>query len=275
MNFDDSRPAGPAAVVALKSLDLAKSRFTGHDPAVRRRLALCMLADTVAALGRAVTRVAVVTSTPAMAAMVGVPDLEVVADPGDGLNAAFEAGAQRLRRQGFSPVLAAVGDLPGLHPRAVREIVDRCRPPGRYFVRDHHGSGTTMLISHGRLDPLFENGSARRHLNSGANEIDAARWPGARTDVDSEDDLDLAARTLELGPRTSAMLDGTRLADHDVATICATEREGNKPAWRAILAQGHRITIPGNVLDALVDHLAIGQRVHIQRSGMRVLSAWI
>lgn len=131
----------------------------------------------------------------------GLPaGIEVLADGGGGLNPALEAAAAELSRRFPSDgVVAMVGDLPALRAADLLAVLRQAPVTGRSFVRDIDGSGTTLLAAgpQSRLGPLFGPDSARRHLASGARELDAAA--SLRCDVDSAADL---RRCLELGVGT-------------------------------------------------------------------------
>jgi 2-phospho-L-lactate guanylyltransferase len=131
----------------------------------------------------------------------GLPaGIEVLPDAGGGLNPALEAAAAELSRRFPSDgVVAMVGDLPALRAADLLAVLLQAPVTGRSFVRDIDGSGTTLLAAgpHSQLGPLFGPDSARRHLASGARELDAAA--SLRCDVDSAADL---RRCLELGVGT-------------------------------------------------------------------------
>lgn len=137
---------------------------------------------------------------PAQPASALPAEIEILPDTGGGLNPALEAAAAELSlRFPADGVVAMVGDLPAL--RAADLLAALCQAPlaGRSFVRDADGSGTTLLAAGpgSQLRPLFGPDSARRHLASGACELDAA--DSLRCDVDSAADL---RRCLELGVGT-------------------------------------------------------------------------
>lgn len=123
--------------------------------------------------------------------------IEILPDAGGGLNPALAAAAAELsRRFPADGVVAMVGDLPALRAADLLAVLHQAPAVGRSFVRDVDGSGTTLLAAgpRSRLMPLFGPDSARRHLASGARELDAAA--SLRCDVDSAADL---RRCLELG----------------------------------------------------------------------------
>ncbi|APB00583.1 2-phospho-L-lactate guanylyltransferase [Nocardia seriolae] len=204
------------AVIAVKSLGLAKSRLSDRLPQeYRPQLVLAMLADTVTAAvsTSVVASVTVVTPDPRVAEVVrGLgahvqPEPEVTAPHTSGLNAALAAGAAAIRhRHGPVDLLALQADLPALRPA---ELCDMLAGTGhrRSVIADHEGSGTVALLVRGgstSLNPLFGPDSARRHIADGAVEL-LGDWPGLRQDVDTAADLDRAA-ALGVGAATGALL---------------------------------------------------------------------
>ncbi|MEC3954549.1 2-phospho-L-lactate guanylyltransferase [Nocardia sp. CDC153] len=204
------------AVIAVKSLGLAKSRLSDGLPAEHRpRLVLAMLADTVTAAvaTRAIASVTVVTPDPMVSELVrGLgahvhPEPEITAPHTSGLNAALAAGAAAIRhRHGPVDLLALQADLPALR---CAELSDMLASTGhrRAVVADHEGSGTVALLVRGgsvTLNPLFGPDSAHRHIADGAVEL-LGDWPGLRQDVDTAADLERAA-ALGVGKATGALL---------------------------------------------------------------------
>lgn len=213
-----------AAVIALKPMSHAKTRFANAPPQLRSALALAMALDVVAALSAQVERVIIVSEELNLERQLHRAGLmaHVVADPDEsavgvgatsGLNRALAHGAALANAD---TTVAAVADLPCLrtadvatalasivadHDRTDRPLAPR---PGRWFCPDLPGTGTTLLIArHARLNPLFEGGSAQRHRQSGAMELTLPDT--ARRDVDTTSDLD-AAKLLGLGPHTSEIV---------------------------------------------------------------------
>ena len=191
-------------VVPVKHLGQAKSRLRGALPGVpHAELALALVLDTVAAaLGcRAVTAVLVVTSDPAVSAAAGALGAKVLPDvPDAGLNPAFAHGAAAAG----GPVAALTGDLPALRGDDLAAALAAATVRG--YVPDAAGTGTTLLAAPAGvpLDPRFGPGSARAHAESGARPL-TGPGPSLRRDVDTADDLRIAAR-LGLGPHTAALM---------------------------------------------------------------------
>jgi len=203
-------PPDWALVIPVKPLDRAKSRLAGLAGPRRGELALAMAADTVSALLAcpAVAVAIVVTDDAAAGAELGALGAVVIPDrPAAGLNPALEYGAavaaERWPGRGRAGLAA---DLPALRPA---EIGAALTAAGRWpaaFVRDAAGSGTTLYAAGpaGEFRPAFGPGSAGRHAAGGAAELALAGIGGLRQDVDTAEDLSLAAE-LGLGPRTTAI----------------------------------------------------------------------
>jgi 2-phospho-L-lactate guanylyltransferase len=214
-------------VVPLKPLAAAKSRLMVPASGLRPALALAFALDTVAAALACpkVADVTVVTDDPLAGAEAAALGAAVLPDAPAGLNAALRYGAERVRsracdqatapRGGTSSgagaglgVGALNGDLPALRPAELAEVLaEAARLPGRAFLADAAGLGTTLLTASPgvALSPGFGGASRARHLASGAREITLPAVPSVRQDVDTAADL-AAARALGLGPRTSRLL---------------------------------------------------------------------
>ncbi|MEU1994556.1 2-phospho-L-lactate guanylyltransferase [Nocardia gamkensis] len=209
------RPHAVHAVIAVKSLDQAKSRLADRlRPEHRARLVLAMLADTVtatAAVGEVVS-VTVVTPDPEVADRARALGADVHPEPrgphADGLNAALAATAAALRgAHGPIDLLALQADLPALRPEELSDMLAAAPRGLRSIVVDHEGSGTAALVVRdpvAALDPRFGPGSARSHIEAGAVDL-AGDWPGLRLDVDTAADLDRAV-ALGAGNATRAVL---------------------------------------------------------------------
>ncbi|MFC8042313.1 2-phospho-L-lactate guanylyltransferase [Nocardia sp. NPDC057353] len=213
------RPHAVHAVIAVKSLDRAKSRLADLlRPEHRSRLVLAMLTDTVqTALATApIDSVTVVTPDEAVAALARALGATAFPDPGgvgaglapDGLNTALTAAAEAVRRtHGPVGLVAMQADLPALRPAELAEAIAAAPPGRRAVVTDHTGEGTAALLQLDRFAPLaprFGPSSALRHVTGGAFPLDGD-WPGLRHDVDTGADLDRIF-ALGAGPATTAVL---------------------------------------------------------------------
>ncbi|WP_327120061.1 2-phospho-L-lactate guanylyltransferase [Nocardia sp. NBC_01730] len=209
------RPHAVHTVIAVKSLDQAKSRLADRlRPEHRARLVLAMLADTVTATAAVpdVVSVTVVTPDPAVADLARTLGADVHPEPlgadSDGLNTALATTAAALRgAHGPSDLLALQADLPALRPEELSDMLATAPRGVRSIVVDHAGSGTAALLVRdpvAALDPRFGPGSALRHVAAGAVDL-TGDWPGLRLDVDTADDLDRAV-ALGAGNATRAVL---------------------------------------------------------------------
>jgi 2-phospho-L-lactate/phosphoenolpyruvate guanylyltransferase len=196
-------------VIPVKVLAQAKSRLTGLPSEHRSRLVLAMAGDTVAAALAAdsVSAVLVITDDPDVTASASGLGAIVLADtPAAGLNGAFSLGAAYAEDRWPGRGRAGLaGDLPAVQPAELTDVLALAARRGVAFVPDADGTGTTLYAAApgSMFRPQFGAHSRRRHLASGAAELTGT--PGLRRDVDTIDDLRLAA-AIGLGPRTSAVL---------------------------------------------------------------------
>lgn len=204
-------------LVPVKPLHRAKTRLLGAadhgagDPQAHARLALALALDTLAAAAAAVRvrRLVAITSDPVVLDSLARDGVTTLPDrPDAGLNPALRHGERELR--GIDPA-AAVGvlhaDLPALRPEELDAALrDALASGARAYCADRSGAGTTLLVAAAGhpLGPRFGTGSATAHRSTGAAAL-AGDWPGLRCDVDTTEDLAVAA-SLGLGPATSAAL---------------------------------------------------------------------
>ncbi len=115
-------------------------------------------------------------------------------DSGGGLNTALTQAQERLMishpDHGF---LAMLGDLPCLLTTELDAALAFGQDHARWFVADHHQSGTTMLGAAPGvlLDPRFGTDSASAHTESGAIPCELP-ISSARLDIDTAEDLETA-----------------------------------------------------------------------------------
>ncbi len=217
MTQDTVRPVAPAAwgrssgwslVLPVKPLERAKSRLGEYAGQLRAELALAFALDTVTAALNcpAVARVLVVSSDPlAGARLARLGALLVTDEPGGGLNPALAHGAAHARRLAPNAPLATLSaDLPALRPEELARVLAAVRLPGRAFLADSPGIGTTLLAcSPDRpLAPAFGGASRERHAAGGAVELTLPDVPSVRRDVDTGADL-AQALALGVGPHTA------------------------------------------------------------------------
>jgi 2-phospho-L-lactate/phosphoenolpyruvate guanylyltransferase len=203
------QPLSWSLVIPVKLLAQAKSRLTGIAGQRRSELALAMAADTIAAAVRAdtVTAVLVVTDDPAVAGIAtGLGALVLPDVPAAGLNDALVYGAGYSESTWPERGRAGLaGDLPAARPEELTEALAEAARLGVAFVPDADGTGTVLYAAApgAQFRPQFGPASRDRHLASGAVEIETGK--GLRRDVDTMEDLRLAAE-IGLGPRSRALL---------------------------------------------------------------------
>jgi len=199
-------------LVPIKPAEVAKTRLRGATAAEsgHARLVRALQRDTLAAV------LAAAAEDPLIAGVyvIGAPSsfgelpagVAVLPDRGQGLNDALTRASSAVRAvhpdEGHA---ALVADLPALRPRELLDVLRAAATTPRGFVPDAAGRGTTMLTAwpDQQLAPAFGDGSARRHRASAATELPAG--PGARTDVDTAEDL-RRCLALGVGEHTASMV---------------------------------------------------------------------
>ena len=210
------QPLSWSLVIPVKVLAQAKSRLVGIAGQRRSELALAMAADTIAAAVSApsVSAVLVVTDDPAVTDIAaGLGALVLPDAPAAGLNDALTHGATFSEATWPERGRAGLaGDLPAARPAELTAALAAAARLGAAFVPDADGTGTVLYAAApgSEFRPQFGPASRDRHLASGAAEIgtaeiEADRFAGLRRDVDTMEDLRLAAE-IGLGPRTRALL---------------------------------------------------------------------
>lgn len=180
-------------VVPVKRLNEAKSRLS-HDVAVRRAVATALAEWTI---GLAVEclrtdAIYVVTEDEDVKAMAQSRAVQVVPDPGTGLNDAADAGLRRARLE--HPEIAAgvlVADLPWLTAGELRWLIHAVAGTDRpLLVPDLDGDGTTFVAvpAERHVPMVFGEKSASQFHRLGCEVLRDAP-PGLRSDLDSPDDL--------------------------------------------------------------------------------------
>jgi 2-phospho-L-lactate guanylyltransferase len=251
-------------VIPVKPLGTAKTRLRGALPSVpHERLVLALALDTVAA-ARDCAEVCVICDDPAVGREAAALGARVLPDePRAGLNAALSFGAAAAYRTD-QWVGALAADLPALRPADLAgALATAAAAPGRAYVADAGGTGTTLLAAApgAELDPRFGPGSAAAHTASGARPLHGD-WPSLRRDVDTDTDLADAAR-LGLGPRTARLVASLgRVAGMQgtVAAYDARTRSGT-----LLLDDGTRVEFPTTAFDASgLRTVRVGQRLRIE-----------
>jgi len=192
-------------IVPLKASSRGKSRIE-VDPTLRRRLALVMAMDTVAAASAAagVAGVVVVAEDRADGERLSeIAGVRIQATRTADLNSAIRDGLISLGRGFAGPVAVLPGDLPSLTATELDTALAAARRHRLAVVGDRQGTGTTLLTSasHAALRPQYGSCSLRLHVAAGAVPLEVPIESGLRRDVDRA--ADLADQT---GPRTAALL---------------------------------------------------------------------
>jgi 2-phospho-L-lactate guanylyltransferase len=204
-------------VLPVQHAERGKSRLVGPDHLPRAELARAIALDSIAAVldSASVRRVVVVTADPVVSASVhardgGGPDVELLVDPGLGLSAAVQAGADRaIELQDDASVAVLLADVPAMQGVDLTAALGAAGQHPTALVPDWDGTGTVLLTA-GPFTVLrhaFGPGSAERHHELGAVRLDLD-LPRLRRDVDTAADL-AAALALGVGPATGALLPDT------------------------------------------------------------------
>lgn len=203
-------------LVPVKPTAVAKSRLSPLGDTARQALVVAFAADTVAAALACplVSTVLAVTDDHVLAAQLAGLGARVLPDgTADDLNGSLVQGAAEVhRRWPELRVAALTADLPALKPEELARALAAASGQRLSFVPDAEGTGTTLLAAPSveLFSPRFGTGSREAHLALGGEELEPGDVPGLRRDVDRPEDL-AAAAGLGLGPRTAAVLAGTRL----------------------------------------------------------------
>ena len=196
------------AILPVKSFGAAKQRLAGALGAgSRQALAQAMFADVLASLRRVpgIDSVAVVTADRVAESAALGERVHVLRDTEQGgQSVAAMIGIQYAQARGFGRVLLVPGDTPLLEPGEVAGLLRRGHDEGfgAVVVPDRHGEGTNALLLSppDAIQPAFGPGSCERHMASAqAAGVACAveRVPTLALDVDTGDDLELLAATLE------------------------------------------------------------------------------
>ncbi|OYO22060.1 2-phospho-L-lactate guanylyltransferase [Enemella dayhoffiae] len=274
MAHEPPPPSAPVQVVLpFKDLTRAKSRLLGVPAVVRGRLAQLMLLHTVSAWNQVGASVRIVSAAAGTGSLLRGHGLRatVLPDPGRGLNAAFARGAEDADEHRL--LVATMADLPAISAQDLQRALGTIGAgPGRWFVRDAAGTGTSLLAARElALQPLFGTDSARRHQELGAVELDVPA--PLRHDVDTLSDLTALATAGALPAAMAGLLgpDGVPF-EHLTATVGEAEPDG----VRLLLADGTAMSAPREVLAAEVIGWRCGQRVQVTRDREgRVRAVWL
>lgn len=177
-------------IIPVKSFRWGKRRLTGVlDDAARLRLSRALAGHVASTVESAGLAPLVVTSDPEVAEWSASTGFPILADPGDGLDAAASAGAEWAGHTD-SPWLVLHGDLPLLSSRDVDSLVAPLED-GRSVLSPSTDGGTSAIGGHGRFAFAFGVSSFHRHL-ARLDAVDVVMRPGLALDIDSPIDLEAA-----------------------------------------------------------------------------------
>lgn len=266
-------------VIPVKETRYGKSRLARATGADRAVLSRAVADDTIAAAVLAVgaAHVVIVTSDAALAAELAELGIDVVADPGAGLNPAIEAGLHRLT-QTNRPSRPAVllGDLPCVTAADLRDALTAARPHDQSFVPDSDGIGTVLRCGGAAsgLRPRFGSASAARHAADGAARLDLD-LPRLRTDVDDPASL-VAAVGLGLGPHTAGVVD--RLGSGWIRDMQASVHtfDPEHHTGSVLLDDGRQVSFTATAFEASGLRLVrLGQRLTVEVAGEVIVALGI
>ena len=145
------------AIVPVRSLADGKRRLAGvMDDAERAALNERFLLHTLGLAAAFPGPTIVVSLDPAVAAHPAAAGAVHVADPGQGLNAAIEAGRDRARRQGAGRIVVLPTDLPTARSEDVLALAETGSPVA--VAPDRRRQGTNGLCVAAGLDFAFRFG---------------------------------------------------------------------------------------------------------------------
>jgi 2-phospho-L-lactate guanylyltransferase len=192
------------AVVPVKDTTDAKQRLgDAVAPKLRRRLALAMIEDVLAALAAApgLAGLLVVTVDEAAAALAQRYRARIVADGArDGQTGAVAAAARLLAREGKGAMLTIPGDVPLVTPEEIAQMIaahDRTPDFVIAPAHDERGSNAILCAPPDAVPLKFGDDSFLPHLEAARQaglEPKVLRLPRLGLDIDNPADLDAFMR---------------------------------------------------------------------------------
>ena len=150
-------------VIPLRAFANGKARLAAVLSDLERTALARSMADCVVEACGTLS-VLVVSSAPEVHTWAEMRRLEVVDDPGEGLDAAARAGVQWFRAREFDRVIVAHADLPRAQPGSLERFAD-VASGGVVIVPSHRDDGTPVLSIpvHPPFPFAYGVGSAHRH----------------------------------------------------------------------------------------------------------------
>ncbi len=179
------------AGVPVKPFGVAKARLAPRlDGSSRRRLGQALALRTAGAAAEAGAEVAIVTGDDHVAGWAAGNGLEVIPEPGPGLDAAAGAVAAAAAVSG-RPWAVVHADLPILEAPDL-EAVFTALTARTVVLAPARDGGTNVIAGEGPFRFRYGPGSFHRHAASTAGRATVVTRPGLALDLDTPADLDAA-----------------------------------------------------------------------------------
>ncbi len=179
------------AGVPVKPFGVAKARLAPRlDGAARRRLGQALALHTAGAVAAAGAEVAIVTGDDHVAGWAAGNGLEVIREPGPGLDAAAGAVTAAAAVSG-RPWAVVHADLP-IVEAADLAAVFAALPGRRVVLAPARDGGTNVMAGEGPFPFRYGPGSFHRHAAVAAGRAAVVARPGLALDLDTPADLDAA-----------------------------------------------------------------------------------
>jgi 2-phospho-L-lactate/phosphoenolpyruvate guanylyltransferase len=206
-------------IVPVKDTRHSKQRLTACLTGEQRRaLALVMLEDVLEAIAAAtgLERCLVVTIDPDATALSGRLGARVLTDgASEGHTGAVMTAARLLAREGAAGFLTLPGDIPGVTPAEIAQLLAAHRGPPAFTIAPAHdelGSNAVLCSPPGAVPLRFGENSFFPHLDAARRsgiEPTVLHLPGIALDIDTPEDLArFMALELQARPRTFRFMEG-------------------------------------------------------------------
>ncbi len=174
------------AAIPLRGFDSAKTRL-GEElpPDIRASVAAAVAARVATACRAAGWRVLIVSSAPGVVAWCDRNDLDTLADPGGGLNAAAAAAASAITGRW----MVIHGDLPLVTAADLEGVAEKLDGDSVVLAPSRDG-GTKVVAATGSFGFAYGPGSFARHLAAAApRRTTTIVRVGLAVELDTPDDL--------------------------------------------------------------------------------------
>ena len=190
----------PIIVIPCKSLDRGKSRLQGVlDHAQRRDLCQQFLTHTIALATSVIgpQQIKIVSADGAVREIARCHEIEVLSDPGGGLNQALDHARHALMSAeiGAQAIMVLPIDLPMATPADIEAVL--ASSSDVTIVADEAGRGTNVLLLGVKALPTFEFSygidsiaAHKVHADACGHSFELLERPGLQLDVDEPADLE-------------------------------------------------------------------------------------